>query len=156
LAGSLSDTRNLVTASRVLFTEPVWAPDVEAQAIKRVHRTGQTRRVVVKTLAIRDTVEEEMLERRAGIVARTTRMPPLTEEAGMRRYIENPKFLKESGNRINWSLPLVPVRNRGVSVAVRPMEVDSTLAEKRKLVLEEGERSAKRVRFASPALEACI
>jgi hypothetical protein len=43
---------------------------------------------VVKTLAIRDTVEEEMLERRAGIVARTTRMPPLTEEAGMRRYIE--------------------------------------------------------------------
>lgn len=77
-----------MTASRVLFAEPVWAPDVEAQAIKRVHRTGQTRPVVVKTLAIRDTVEQEMLERRAGIVARATRMPPLTEEVGMRRYIE--------------------------------------------------------------------
>lgn len=55
---------------------------------KRVYRTGQTRPVVVKTLAIRDTVEQEMLERRAGIVARTAKMPALTEEASMRSYIE--------------------------------------------------------------------
>jgi hypothetical protein len=32
------------------------------------------------------------------------------------------------------------------------MEVDSTLAEKRKWVVVEAERSAKRVRFASPGL----
>lgn len=55
--------------------------------VKRVHRTGQTRPVVVKTLAIRDTVEEEMLGRRAAVVAKTSKMPALTEEAGMRSYI---------------------------------------------------------------------
>jgi len=56
--------------------------------VQRVHRTGQTRPVVVKTMAIRDTVEEAMLKRREGIVTKTSKMPALTEEAGMRSYIE--------------------------------------------------------------------
>jgi hypothetical protein len=56
--------------------------------VQRVHRTGQTRPVVVKTMAIHDTVEQAMLERREAIVMKTTKMPALTEEAGMRSYIE--------------------------------------------------------------------
>lgn len=100
-----------MVASRVLFTEPIWSPDVEAQAIKvmlqqresvilqylqRVHRTGQTRPVVVQTLAIRDTFEQEMLERRAAIQERSIKMPEMTDEAGLRSYIEvSPHIINE-------------------------------------------------------------
>jgi hypothetical protein len=56
--------------------------------LQRVHRTGQQRRVVVKTLAIQDTFEQEMLERRAAIQEKSTKMPDVTDEAGLRSYIE--------------------------------------------------------------------
>ena len=54
---------NLPSASRIYFVNPVCRPNVEAQAIKRAHRIGQTRRVYVETLLLKGTIEEKMHDR---------------------------------------------------------------------------------------------
>ncbi|RUS33812.1 SNF2 superfamily RAD5 protein [Jimgerdemannia flammicorona] len=52
---------NLTCASRVVVMDPWWNYAVEAQAIDRVHRLGQTEEVIVKRLIIRGSVEEKIL-----------------------------------------------------------------------------------------------
>ncbi|KAF2460627.1 hypothetical protein BDY21DRAFT_298762 [Lineolata rhizophorae] len=54
---------NVNAASRVFFINPCCRPSIEAQAIKRAHRIGQTKAVRVETLVLKGTVEEEMFER---------------------------------------------------------------------------------------------
>jgi SNF2 family DNA or RNA helicase len=46
----------------VFLLDPWWNPAVEAQAIDRAHRIGQTRNVFAYRLIARDTVEEKVLE----------------------------------------------------------------------------------------------
>jgi superfamily II DNA or RNA helicase len=53
---------NLTAAEYVFLLDPWWNPAVEAQAIDRSHRIGQTRRVFAYRLIARDTVEEKVLE----------------------------------------------------------------------------------------------
>lgn len=53
---------NLTSAEYVFLLDPWWNPAVEAQAIDRAHRIGQTRRVFVYRLIARDTVEDKILE----------------------------------------------------------------------------------------------
>ena len=53
---------NLTRADYVYLLDPWWNPAVEAQAIDRAHRIGQTRRVIATRLVARDTIEEKILQ----------------------------------------------------------------------------------------------
>jgi superfamily II DNA or RNA helicase len=53
---------NLTAAEYVFLLDPWWNPAVEAQAIDRAHRIGQTNRVFAYRLITRNTVEEKVLE----------------------------------------------------------------------------------------------
>ena len=53
---------NLTAADYVFLLDPWWNPAVEAQAIDRAHRIGQSRQVFAYRLIARDTVEEKVLE----------------------------------------------------------------------------------------------
>jgi hypothetical protein len=48
---------DLTAASRVHIIEPQWNPMVEAQALDRVHRMGQTRDVVTTRYIVKDSIE---------------------------------------------------------------------------------------------------
>ena len=52
---------NLTAADYVFLLDPWWNPAVEAQAIDRTHRIGQTRPVVAYRIVARGTVEEKIL-----------------------------------------------------------------------------------------------
>ena len=53
---------NLTAAGYVFLLDPWWNPAVEAQAVDRAHRIGQTKQVFACRLIARDTVEEKVLE----------------------------------------------------------------------------------------------
>jgi SNF2 family DNA or RNA helicase len=53
---------NLQAAEYIYLLDPWWNPAVEAQAIDRAHRIGQTRQVFAYRLIARETVEEKVLE----------------------------------------------------------------------------------------------
>jgi SNF2 family DNA or RNA helicase len=53
---------NLTAAEYVFILDPWWNPAVEAQAMDRAHRIGQTRQVFAYRLIARDTVEEKIIE----------------------------------------------------------------------------------------------
>jgi superfamily II DNA or RNA helicase len=52
---------NLTAADTVILYDPWWNPAVEAQAIDRAHRIGQTKPVFVHRLIARATIEEKIL-----------------------------------------------------------------------------------------------
>jgi SNF2 family DNA or RNA helicase len=56
---------NLTAADYVYLLDPWWNPAVEAQAIDRAHRIGQTRNVIATRLVARGTVEEKILDLQA-------------------------------------------------------------------------------------------
>lgn len=53
---------NLTAAEYVFLLDPWWNPAVEAQAIDRAHRVGQTKQVFAYRLICTDTVEERILD----------------------------------------------------------------------------------------------
>ncbi|MFT4259653.1 DEAD/DEAH box helicase [Microbacterium sp.] len=64
---------NLVEADYVVLLDPWWNPAVEAQAIDRAHRIGQTRPVIVYRLVAKDTIEQKVIalrESKAELFAR--------------------------------------------------------------------------------------
>jgi superfamily II DNA or RNA helicase len=53
---------NLTAAEYIFILDPWWNPAVEAQAVDRAHRIGQTRPIFAYRLITRETVEEKVLE----------------------------------------------------------------------------------------------
>ena len=53
---------NLTAADYVFLLDPWWNPAVEAQAVDRAHRIGQTRQVFAYRFIAHDTVEEKVLQ----------------------------------------------------------------------------------------------
>ncbi|XP_031283471.1 DNA repair protein RAD5A isoform X2 [Pistacia vera] len=51
---------NLTAASNAFVLDPWWNPAVEEQAVMRIHRIGQTKRVMIKRFIVKGTVEERM------------------------------------------------------------------------------------------------
>lgn len=56
---------NLTAAEYVYLLDPWWNPAVEAQAIDRAHRIGQTSQVIATRVVARDTIESKILELQA-------------------------------------------------------------------------------------------
>ena len=86
---------HIASASRVFFVNPVWQPNVEAQAIKRAHRIGQTKPVYVETLVLKDTLEDQMLQRRKGMTAQEHQKAEksLLDDDTMSTIIKNASFI---------------------------------------------------------------
>ncbi|XP_028088942.1 F-box protein At3g54460 [Camellia sinensis] len=59
--GSAALGLDLSFVTHVFLMEPIWDRSVEEQVISRAHRMGATRPIHVETLAMRGTVEEQML-----------------------------------------------------------------------------------------------
>ncbi len=56
---------NLTEADYCILLDPWWNPATEAQAVDRIHRIGQTRKVMVYRLVAIDTLEEKVMALKA-------------------------------------------------------------------------------------------
>ncbi|KAI4725435.1 hypothetical protein E4T49_06793 [Aureobasidium sp. EXF-10728] len=81
---------NFPSASRVFFINPCNRPEVEAQALKRAHRIGQTREVHAETLILQGTIEEKIFER-ARTMSRSEHKnaKELDDDGGIREIIQS-------------------------------------------------------------------
>jgi hypothetical protein len=85
---------NLPSASRIYFVNPTCRPNIEAQAIKRAHRIGQTRPVYVETLVLQGTIEEKMLERSKRMTRSEHRdAGHLEDDIGIREIIQSARMI---------------------------------------------------------------
>jgi superfamily II DNA or RNA helicase len=57
---------NLTEADYCILLDPWWNPATEAQAVDRVHRIGQTKKVMVYRLVAKGTIEEKVMALKAG------------------------------------------------------------------------------------------
>ncbi|XP_059650897.1 DNA repair protein RAD5B [Cornus florida] len=82
---------NLTAACNVFLMDPWWNPAVEEQAIMRIHRIGQKRKVTVRRFIVMDTVEERMQQ----VQARKERMiaGALTDQEVRSARLEELKML---------------------------------------------------------------
>ena len=56
---------NLMTSDTVILYDSDWNPQMDLQAMDRVHRIGQTKPVLIYRLLCENTIEEKILERQA-------------------------------------------------------------------------------------------
>ncbi|KAH7419761.1 hypothetical protein BKA64DRAFT_651563 [Cadophora sp. MPI-SDFR-AT-0126] len=89
---------DMSSASRVYFINPVFSPQVEAQAVKRAHRIGQTKPVYVETLVLMGSIEEVILERRKELSTEEhNSCKTILDDRTMYDWIRNVRFLDLGG-----------------------------------------------------------
>merc|ERR1712072_252176 len=59
--GSSGEGLNLQRGSHVIIVEPWWNPSIEKQAVARLHRIGQKRKVTIYRLLASGSIEERLL-----------------------------------------------------------------------------------------------
>ena len=93
---------NLNAASIVLIVNPINRPGIEAQAIKRAHRIGQTKAVLVQTLVLEGTIEEAIFKR-AKKMSRSEHLEAkeLEDDSGITQIIQNAPVLPIDPNETN-------------------------------------------------------
>ncbi|OVA04873.1 SNF2-related [Macleaya cordata] len=86
--GSAALGLDLSFVTHVFLMEPIWDRSMEEQVISRAHRMGATRPINVETLAMRGTIEEQMLEflQDAGNCKRTLKEDFRIEHEGARLH----------------------------------------------------------------------
>jgi hypothetical protein len=81
---------NLNVASVVLIVNPFNRPGLEAQAIKRAHRIGQNKRVIVETLVLENTIEHAIFKHAKKMSrAQHLEVKDLEDDAGILQIIQN-------------------------------------------------------------------
>lgn len=95
----------VVAATHVYFINPIWKKSLEAQAIKRAHRIGQTKDVYVETLILKDTLEEEIYKQSSETSGKF-----LMDNVMMQKYILNHKFLDIGSEELEY-VPFVAPTN---------------------------------------------
>ncbi|TGO16295.1 hypothetical protein BPAE_0507g00020 [Botrytis paeoniae] len=84
---------DMSAASRIYFINPVFSPQVEAQAIKRSHRIGQLRPVHVETLVLKGSIEEVILTRRSILNGQEhTQLKNILDDHKIYDWIKNVRF----------------------------------------------------------------
>lgn len=85
---------DMSSASRVYFINPVFSPQVEAQAVKRAHRIGQTKPVYVETLILKGSIEEVILDRRKDITNEEhIKCKSILDDQKLYEWIRNVRFI---------------------------------------------------------------
>ncbi|CAI6265885.1 unnamed protein product [Periconia digitata] len=85
---------NLNAASVVLIVNPINRPEIQAQAIKRAHRIGQTKEVLVETLVLEGTMEEAIFNRAKNMSRQQHQeAKELEDDEGITEIIQNAKIL---------------------------------------------------------------
>jgi hypothetical protein len=85
---------DISSASRVFFVNPVFSPQIEAQAVKRAHRIGQTKPVYVETLILKGSIEEVILDRRKDITNEEhNKCKSILDDQKMYEWIRNVRFI---------------------------------------------------------------
>ncbi|KAK7525205.1 uncharacterized protein IWZ02DRAFT_448445 [Phyllosticta citriasiana] len=102
---------NANSASRVYFINPVCRPSIEAQAVKRAHRIGQTKPVHVETLILSGTIEEAMFER-SKAMTRTEHLEAKTleDDVQITDIIQNAKLLTITPDEARGDRQIAPLR----------------------------------------------
>lgn len=108
----------IISATRVYFISPVWERSVEAQAIKRAHRIGQTKDVYVETLVLKGTLEEEIYRKRSheseSGVSETKlqqslkKKKYLIDDTGIQEFILKHHFLDHEPSELEYSPFVAP------------------------------------------------